>query len=635
MPQATAPEKPEKIKWMRDSRRNWLWVGLVVAVIAVGAAIAPWTFSSMALLEEVATQMQSSSGLFIAAQGRSTFSLLPQPHITIERIAFADPLAALTVQADRLYGSLNILRLITGRLELSTVTLTRPNISIDLDRKPMSAAGAAAVAAATPPSSLQAQKADQAQLLVVNFVDGRARVKYGGKEEVLEKVDAMVDWRKVGSPATLTAAFSWRGERPHALLWIARPGAFLRCEPTPTTVRLDSLSLHLEAEGMGQGCAAPRFIGRVSGASPSLRQALQLFNMSVPLPGPFEKMQLAGQASVGLHDVQFTNMNLFADDNQFQGSIIFRQDGDRPIVQASLFSNSVSLRPMTAETPALSGADGQWNRDTLNLPDLNGADVDLRLSATHARLSRLTLNDVTLLLALRTGRLEIALNESKAYKGTLKAKATLASNASGAVEFHANTQSVGIDAGALSWDAVGREDITGSLDMSATLDATGESVAQLMRDLDGHASFALTQGEIAGVNLERALRRLDKRPLSTAIEIHSGRSVVDRASATVKINKGTAVIEDGLAVGPGFSLAFSGSTRIPERSLSIKAQASEADNFGKPREKGLQMGFDLSGFWDEPNFAPDAQALIKRSGAAAPLLPRTDAQPSQGPPNAN
>ena len=77
-------------------------------------------------------------------------------------------------------------------------------------------------------------------------------------------------------------------------------------------------------------------------------------------------------------------------------------------------------------------------------------------------------------------------------------------------------------------------------------------------------------------------------------------------------------------MGRASSLAFAGQTRIPERSLAMKAQANEADAAGKPRENGVQIGFDLSGAWDDPVFAPDAAALIKRSGAAAPLLPRVE-----------
>jgi AsmA protein len=608
------------------ARRGALVALAVLALAALAAAAAPWTFSTMALLEEVANQLRDSSGLYIAAKGRSAFSLLPRPRIVIEGAVFADPNAALVIEADSLHGNVSIWPLLAGRLEVAELILERPRIAIDLDRKPMSAAGAAARAAATRPATPEARKADDARLGAVAIVNGSARVKHdGGAETAIDAIDARLDWLRVGAPATLTAAFAWRGERPQTLLWIARPGALLRGEQSPVTVRFDSDSLRLEAEGLGQTGATPRYAGRLSLSSPSLRQALSLFGLSAPLPGPFENIQLNARASLGPRDAQLSNLRLFADDNEFEGSLILREEDDRPIVQATLTSQFVSLKPMLADVPPLSGVDGQWSRDPFELPDLTGADVDLRLSAVHARVARLSIHDAALTLTLRGGRLDMALADARAYKGTIKARATFAAVSGNGLEFHAFARTAGVDAGALLWDAYARQDLSGVLDSQLTLDASGDSVAALMRDLDGRASLDLTQGEIAGVDLERALRRLDKRPLSSAIDIRSGRSTLDRASAMIKIVKGTASVVEGNARGPGFSLAFTGAARIPDRALALKAQANEADAVGKPRDKGLQIGFDLSGNWDELNVVPDAQALIKRSGAAAPLLPRGEA----------
>ncbi|PWB83068.1 MAG: AsmA family protein [Methylocystaceae bacterium] len=625
--------KERRISWRRVlaggrwRARPWIWAALGVAFVALGAALAPWTFSTRALLDEIARQLNASSGLYVAAKGGSTFSLLPRPHITIESIAFADPAGALTIQADRLHGNVQILPLFAGRLEIVGVILVRPQIDVDLDRKPMSSAGAAVRAAAARPATPEADKADRARIGALSIAGGVAHVKYGeGKEELVENIDATLDWSTVGSPATLEGTFSWRGERPRALLWVARPGALLRGEQVPVTTRLDSESVRMEAEGVGQLGAKPRFAGRLSASSPSLRHALGLVNISAPLPGPFENVQLTAKASVGMRDFQLSDLRFTADDNEFEGSFALRREGEKPIIHATLASNFVSLKPMIADVPPLGGADGQWSRDVFDLPNIQDADVDLRLSAARARILRLNIDDAALSLMLRGGRLEIALAEAQAYKGTLKGRATFAANAAGALEFHANAQTVGVDAGALAWDLAARQDVAGNLDSSFVLDATGDSVGQMMRELDGRASFVLTEGEIGGIDLERALRRVDKRPLSSAMDIRSGHTLVDRASATVKIVKGAANIEDGQARGPGFFVAFAGVTRIPERSLALKAQANEADAAGKPREKGVQIGFDLNGTWDEPSFAPDAAALIKRSGAAAPLLPRAEQQ---------
>lgn len=603
------------------ARRAALVVALLLLLSGLGAALAPWLFSPSALFNAIAGQLQSSSGLYVATRGRTTFSLLPRPHISINGIVFADQHGALVVEADHLHGNVNWLPLLTGRLDVGSLALIRPRIALDLDRTPMTGAGAAARAAAARPATPEAEQADRARLGVVVVLGGSARVTHHGRETVIDKIDATLDWRRVGEPAALTGAFDWRGERLQGLLWIARPGALLRGEQAIATARLDGESLHLEAQGVAQMGANARFLGRVAGAAPALRPALRLFDLSPPLPGPFENVQFSAQANLGPRDAQLTDLRLFVDANEFEGALSLRLDEERPRVTATLKSEFVSPKPMLADVPALVASDGQWTHETLDLPDLSGADVDLQLAAAHARLGRLTIDDAALTLTLRDGRLELALAQARAYRGALKGRAAFARIDGGALEVRADIQTTGVDAGALLWDAYGRQNIAGALDSTLTLDARGDSVATLMRALEGRANLTLTQGEIDGVNLERALRRLDQRPLSSAVDIRSGRSTLERASVRIAIEKGLATIEEGAAHGPGFALAISGAARVPDRSLAIRAVANEADNAGKPRDRGQQIAFDISGGWDEPTVTPDTQALIKRSGAAAPLLP--------------
>ncbi|MGB5084900.1 MAG: AsmA family protein, partial [Methylocystis silviterrae] len=111
----------------------------------------------------------------------------------------------------------------------------------------------------------------------------------------------------------------------------------------------------------------------------------------------------------------------------------------------------------------------------------------------------------------------------------------------------------------------------------------------------------------------------------------SGRSTLDAASATVKIENGVADIAEGVARGPGFTLAFGGSARLPERSLAVRAVARKADSAGLTAESAPSIALELAGPWDELALGLDAQAFIRRSDAAAPLLPRLDPPPQDGP----
>jgi AsmA protein len=66
-------------------------------------------------------------------------------------------------------------------------------------------------------------------------------------------------------------------------------------------------------------------------------------------------------------------------------------------------------------------------------------------------------------------------------------------------------------------------------------------------------------------------------------------------------------------------LALAGSASIPARDLALKGTASliaaVADD-----PPTFELPFVIQGPWDDPLLLPDAEILIRRSGAAAPLL---------------
>jgi AsmA protein len=76
-------------------------------------------------------------------------------------------------------------------------------------------------------------------------------------------------------------------------------------------------------------------------------------------------------------------------------------------------------------------------------------------------------------------------------------------------------------------------------------------------------------------------------------------------------------VDDMHIDGPGVRLAVAGRASVPTRDLDLKGVATlistaTANEFDLP--------FVVQGPWDDPIMLPDPQSLIRRSGAAAPLL---------------
>ena len=601
-------------------------VAAVATFAAIAAAIAPWLFSPAALMDAVGDQLQGSSGLYVAARGKTSFSLFPRPSIAVEGVAFADRNGALIIESSELRGDVDVLPLLAGRLKVTAVQLIRPHARVDFDKTPDGAPGAAARAAAAKPATLEAAAADNVRFGTVSIVDGDARISYRGRLYALEKINAKFEWRRIGEAAALTGAFDFNGEQLEALLWVARPGALLRGEESVVTSRLDGQSFQFEAQGVGQLGANARFAGRVAAAAASARRALALFDVAIPLPGPFSDAQFSAQATLAPREAHFKGARLFVDGNEFRGDLDLQKEDGRPTLAASLQSEFLSLRPFLSEAPPLVDANGQWTRQPFGLPDFSGVDVDLHLAVGHARLGRLKINDASITATLRDGAAEFSIDQAQAYRGVFKLRASVAPGPDGLV-FRANAQTTAVEAGPLLWDAYGKPLLAGSLNATFTLDGTGDRMSALMQSLNGRASVALVDGEISGVDLEKALQGMEKRPLSSAVDIRSGRSIVDAASAAIKFENGVANISEGTVRGRGFSVAFGGSAPLPERALAIKAVAREADNAGIISDSAPSIAFEVAGPWDELALKLDTQAFIRRSNAAAPLLPRPDASP--------
>jgi AsmA protein len=76
-------------------------------------------------------------------------------------------------------------------------------------------------------------------------------------------------------------------------------------------------------------------------------------------------------------------------------------------------------------------------------------------------------------------------------------------------------------------------------------------------------------------------------------------------------------VEDVHVDGPAVKLVLDGSGSIPTRDIDLKGTATLLANASGP---GFDLPFVVQGPWDDPLMLPDPQSLIRRSGAAAPLL---------------
>src|ERR1019366_7947406 len=363
---------------------------------------------------------------------------------------------------------------------------------------------------------------------------------------------------KPGAAAIVTGQAQIDGETAVTAAWIASPAGLLRGQQSPLSLKIDAPSLSLAAEGGLASMPEWQFSGNIRAATPSARAILERAGYTIPLPGPIGDFEASCDATVLARSAVLSGLYLKFDGNEFEGTLAFQARGPAPVLSGTLATNRLSLRPFLSVFPPAAGRDGQWNRDPFVLSELGSADLDLRISAAHMRVSHYEIEDAAFSVMRNSRRLELALAGGKAYQGAIKGRVTFDMGGNG-VGMQAAGAISGADFAALSFDAFGWPQFYGSLTGTANLVSRGASMSELMRNLDGSAQIDVAQGQLGGIDLESALHRIDKSPLALLAGIHRGRTAFDRASFGLRFAKGVASIEEGELENPSLWLGFGGS----------------------------------------------------------------------------
>ncbi len=599
------------------------WAGGAAAVVVLIAILAPWTVSRSALRDSISAQLRSAAGVYVFPRGEASLSLLPRPRVRLDDLAMVDPNGALVVEAASMSGDIRLLPLLAGRLEVAEVALTAPRITIDIDRAPLTTAGAAVRATETQVTGTAADKAGTARLGVLSIANGTLTLRRNGNAiAVAERMNARLDWRTVGSPAALTADLDWRGKRQQFVLWVSQPIDLLRGGLSPVTFEARNAETTLVMAGKGNVAVKPRFDGRLQLATTAAPDLMASLGLDVGLPAIMSSTSLDGDLVATPNSLALTNLRLVTGDEVFEGTLALQaMPGARPLLAGTLATQAVSLLPYLETSPPLTTTDGRLSAQPFIAPR-SGPDLDIRLSAGRLRYGRLQATDAALSVLAKDSRFEVSIADASAYGGAVKARAVVAAGEQGAPsDLQATFVMRGVDWAAVDRDLSGQGRLTGTADVNASLQASGDSMQRMARTLSGQGRINLRNGDLGGLDVPGTLARLDKRPLAAATDLGSGRTKFESAKLPFEIANGNATVTGGEIVAAEFAMALAGSVQIPEGQAAMTATVRPANAAGD----ATGFVFDVAGPWNRPSFVPDVRGLIRRSGAASPLFGTTSA----------
>ena len=423
----------------------------------MGLAAAPWTVSQSAQIDAIEKEIKSGSSVRLVSHGRSVFAVLPRPHIRIYDVNLDFEEGVAEVTASSLRVDLGLSGLFTGRLDLARVTLADAVLTLDPARSRL-----ASIVAGAPGKT----RAPPGEVEVTN---GTALLRRDGGEKpelIADDCEARLDFSRASAPVSLIGhcVLPLLGDDrspTRFAVWAAKPDNLPRGEESPITLRADGDALQINLNGAFALAPKPHFRGRIAGAAPSLRRISQWFGLTLPLPGHYRNVSIKGDATLEPMLMSIAPLSVTIDGNSLDGAASVRLDGPRPLIAATLAGSDVNLGPMFEDVPAPT-AGGQWSHDEFLPSRLGAADLDLRLSASHARLGDFQAENVAVSAILKNGRLDLSLAEASAYSGEAHARAIVAESGDG-LDVRGSAAAEKIDVAALLWDLFRRQSLSAAI----------------------------------------------------------------------------------------------------------------------------------------------------------------------------
>ena len=599
-----------------------------IAVIAgLVMALAPWTISSRALTGIVAEQLKEEFGLNLDVDGRIVIAFLPMPRLKFEEISISGANGASLTRGGELRGQIAVGPLLFGRIVLDEIALSNERIDIAIDKEgriiwdPVVSAFGGRINGEISTAAISRVALVNAQ---VYHYDARS-----GARTILRDVQVTGAWANAAAAVEISGNALIRGETVDFALTQFNPSLFLAENRSPVDLRLNSRLGRLTVIGtVSNGANSPWLIGRSSFETRTMRDLLVWSGQSLPLGPLVSAVGLEGEISGVGSVVSWPNLRITLGSDRLEGALTARMENDRLALNGTLAANTLNLEEFA--TPFLESVTvaGPWRFKAYDLGSATGADLDLRVSANAANVRGLRLTDVAMSVLVKQGRIEAGISRATLNGGPAKGRLSL-SRIDDGIELRAQGNAERVDVAGLMRNMTGSAWMAGEAAGRFALESRGASAAELARRATGTADVTVANGQFIGISLDDALRRFERQPLTTSLNLRSGSTPFVEARTSIVLNQGLAQLFETGFTTPTLQGIVEGAFFVPDRRISARA-AVESRNPAGDANMTSALAFDIQGPWNGISVIPDAKALIQRSGAARLLLAPRDAEAVPG-----
>jgi len=597
-------------------------LGLVL-VVTGGLVVVPALIPTDAVSARISEQIEQWLGRPVTFDGDPVISLYPRPTVTIEHVVIGDALGngVPLIEVERVIGTVALLPLILGRVEISAFELLRPVINLEVD-----AAGesnwvvregtiGARLAEAQAPEATEGVPPD---VTLGRFMIEDGTINYRSADSAPSAITGIsldISWPSTAGGMTASGQLTWRDEPVEISGYLGRPLDLIAGKSSPVRFEVDSAPAALAFDGMVDRSELDFALsGMTSMTTSSLRRLLIWAGAAIPeegaTPGP---AAIEGEASWSWPILAFSNGTMSLDGTEAAGSFSVDFSDARPSVRGTIAASVVDLSPYAVSLRTHVEPDGTWVGAPIDLPALSVIDTDLRLSADEIRMGAARITGVAASASVSHGRILLSIEEATFYGGQFRA------TVSGMVDrdrltLLATASVSGMATLPALQSVAGVTDLAGTL--TGTIDAggTGATWSELIHSMTGAISMTIVDGALRGIDLGAAAAL--SRPTVANLSPGTGSTGFSRFEGDFHFADGFIEADRFVAEGAGYTLVFDGRADLMRPAIAGGGTVS----FARAPGETAALPFTLDGTWVMPVLADDP-ALVPPDASLAATPP--------------
>lgn len=602
-------------------RRFLVILSAAVVLIVAIAAILPFVVPVDAYRGEIETKATEATGRQLKIDGKLKLTVFPELGVEANKVTLANVPgghAPYFAAMDSLRVGVKLIPLFSGRIEVSQVTLDRPEINLEAD-KAGNGNWSLGKKTATP-SAGGGGMTERASFQGIRIRDGRIayRDDATGKSRELDHIDLDIALTSFAEPLSIDGSLVTGGEKISVAGKIASPQALMKGEPTPVDLSLTSDLVQASFKGSLAG--ANNADGVLKLDTPSLRKLAAWAGKPLTPGGGLKHLSLEGKlAAKGKRD-EFSAIKLVLDQMTLTGSLAMDRSGTVPFLSGTLAVNRLDLNPYLAAPggngaakPANQPAGSGWSTKPVDFSMLKTINAKLALSTGSLQVRQLKAGKTQVGMTLDNGALNAVLNMGAIYGGS--GSANISVNARGAVPRIANNAHFdGLAIKQFLTDTLGVSRIEGTGEVTMDVSGTGKSPNAIMHALSGKGAIVFRNGRIRGVDLASVARTI-QNALSGAATSSEASTDFTEMGGTFTIASGVMTNKDLHLLSPFFRMTGAGNINLGEQTIdfvvSPKAVASLKGQGGEQGARGIGIPFHIYGPWSHIHYSPDLSGVAR------------------------